>query len=147
MSERLAYLLRSLKTPRIAERLPATAERARAEQWPYDDVDAQTIVELLSAESADCRPIANRIQARAEIRQIAAAAALADDRWVRYRICYMIGHRRDRHRRQRGSAVPRRYNPSGQAARSPRHLTDPVLARSLARLGARPRSVQWSPPP
>lgn len=38
-------------------------------------------------------PIMNRIQARSDIREIAAAAAVADDRWVRYRICYMIGHR------------------------------------------------------
>jgi DNA replication protein DnaC len=34
--ERLPYLLRKLKAPRIGERLEATAERARAEEWPYE---------------------------------------------------------------------------------------------------------------
>jgi len=33
--DRLAYLLRALKAPRILERLHATAERARVEGWPY----------------------------------------------------------------------------------------------------------------
>src|SRR3954462_12960488 len=46
MSERLPYLLRSLKAPRIAERLEQTAERARAEQWPYE----QFLETLLEAE-------------------------------------------------------------------------------------------------
>src|SRR3954451_19570478 len=46
MSERLPYLLRSLKAPRIAERLSATAERARAESWPYE----QFLEALLEAE-------------------------------------------------------------------------------------------------
>jgi len=32
--DRLPYLPRALKTPRILERLPTTAERARAEGWP-----------------------------------------------------------------------------------------------------------------
>jgi DNA replication protein DnaC len=34
--ERLPYLTSKLKTPRIAERLGATAERAREEEWPYE---------------------------------------------------------------------------------------------------------------
>jgi hypothetical protein len=34
VGERLPYLLSALKAPRIAERLAATAERAREEQWP-----------------------------------------------------------------------------------------------------------------
>jgi hypothetical protein len=34
--ERLPYLLRSLKPPRILERLASTAERARADGWPYE---------------------------------------------------------------------------------------------------------------
>jgi hypothetical protein len=36
VGERLPYLLSALKAPRIAERLAATAERAREEQWPYE---------------------------------------------------------------------------------------------------------------
>jgi DNA replication protein DnaC len=36
IGERLPYLLSALKAPRIAERLAATAERAREEQWPYE---------------------------------------------------------------------------------------------------------------
>jgi len=34
--ERLPYLLSKLKAPRVLERLEQTAERARAESWPYE---------------------------------------------------------------------------------------------------------------
>jgi hypothetical protein len=34
IGDRLPYLLTSLKAPRIAERLTATADRAREEKWP-----------------------------------------------------------------------------------------------------------------
>jgi DNA replication protein DnaC len=44
--ERLPYLLYQLKTPRVAERLEQTAERARSEQWPYE----QFLEALLEAE-------------------------------------------------------------------------------------------------
>jgi DNA replication protein DnaC len=44
--ERLPYLLAKLKAPRVLERLVQTAERARAEQWPYE----QFLESLLEAE-------------------------------------------------------------------------------------------------
>jgi DNA replication protein DnaC len=44
--ERLPYLLAKLKTPRVLERLSTTAERARAEQWPYE----QFLEALMEAE-------------------------------------------------------------------------------------------------
>jgi hypothetical protein len=44
--ERLPYLLSQLKTPRVLERLEQTAERARAEEWPYE----QFLEALLEAE-------------------------------------------------------------------------------------------------
>jgi DNA replication protein DnaC len=44
--ERLPYLLGKLKAPRVLERLEQTAERARAEQWPYE----QFLESLLEAE-------------------------------------------------------------------------------------------------
>jgi len=44
--ERLPYLLGKLKTPRVLERLAQTAERARAERWPYE----QFLESLLEAE-------------------------------------------------------------------------------------------------
>jgi DNA replication protein DnaC len=44
--ERLPYLLGKLKAPRVLERLAQTAERARAEQWPYE----QFLESLLEAE-------------------------------------------------------------------------------------------------
>jgi DNA replication protein DnaC len=44
--ERLPYLLSKLKAPRVWERLEQTAERARAEQWPYE----QFLESLLEAE-------------------------------------------------------------------------------------------------
>src|SRR3970282_2203488 len=44
--ERLPYLLSKLKAPRVLERLEQTAERARAEQWPYE----QFLESLLEAE-------------------------------------------------------------------------------------------------
>jgi hypothetical protein len=40
------YLLAKLKAPRVLERLEQTAERARAEQWPYE----QFLEALLEAE-------------------------------------------------------------------------------------------------
>lgn len=43
---RLPYLLGKLKAPRVLERLHTTAERARAEQWPYE----QFLETLLEAE-------------------------------------------------------------------------------------------------
>jgi DNA replication protein DnaC len=36
VGERLPYLLSKLKAPRVLERLEQTAERARAEEWPYE---------------------------------------------------------------------------------------------------------------
>ena len=44
--ERLPYLLAKLRAPRVLERLEQTAERARAEQWPYE----QFLESLLEAE-------------------------------------------------------------------------------------------------
>jgi hypothetical protein len=44
--ERLPYLLGKLKAARVLERLAQTAERARAEQWPYE----QFLESLLEAE-------------------------------------------------------------------------------------------------
>ena len=44
--ERLPYLLAKLKAPRVLERLEQTAERARAESWPYE----QFLEALLEAE-------------------------------------------------------------------------------------------------
>jgi DNA replication protein DnaC len=46
IGERLPYLLHKLKAPRVLERLEQTAERARAEQWPYE----QFLEALLEAE-------------------------------------------------------------------------------------------------
>jgi hypothetical protein len=36
VGERLPYLRGKLKAPRVLQRLEQTAERARAEQWPYE---------------------------------------------------------------------------------------------------------------
>jgi len=46
LGERLPYLLSKLKAPRVLERLEQTAERARAESWPYE----QFLESLLEAE-------------------------------------------------------------------------------------------------
>ena len=46
VGERLPYLLSKLKAPRVLERLEQTAERARAERWPYE----QFLETLLEAE-------------------------------------------------------------------------------------------------
>jgi DNA replication protein DnaC len=56
MTDRLAYLLRSLKAPRIAERLGQTAERARAEQWPYEQfLEALLEAEVFAREASGAR--------------------------------------------------------------------------------------------
>jgi DNA replication protein DnaC len=46
VGERLPFLLSKMKAPRILERLEQTAERARSEQWPYE----QFLEALLEAE-------------------------------------------------------------------------------------------------
>jgi len=46
VGERLPYLLSKMKAPRVLERLAQTAERARAEEWPYE----QFLEALLEAE-------------------------------------------------------------------------------------------------
>ncbi len=46
VGERLPYLLAKLKAPRMLQRLEQTAERARSEQWPYE----QFLETLLEAE-------------------------------------------------------------------------------------------------
>ena len=46
VGERLPYLLKKLKAPRVLERLEQTAVRARAEGWPYE----QFLEALLEAE-------------------------------------------------------------------------------------------------
>jgi DNA replication protein DnaC len=59
--ERLPYLLGKLKAPRVLERLEATAARARAESWPYE----QFLEALLEAEvfARDASGARSRIRA------------------------------------------------------------------------------------
>jgi DNA replication protein DnaC len=54
--ERLPYLLRALKAPRILDRLQATAERARAEGWPYEQfLEALCDAEVFAREASGAR--------------------------------------------------------------------------------------------
>ncbi|MGH2887135.1 MAG: IS21-like element helper ATPase IstB, partial [Solirubrobacteraceae bacterium] len=54
--ERLPYLLYQLKTPRVLERLEQTAERARAEQWPYEQfLEALLEAEVFAREASGAR--------------------------------------------------------------------------------------------
>src|SRR6195952_752844 len=56
VGDRLPYLLTALKAPRIAERLSATAERARAEQWPYEQfLEALLEAEVFAREASGAR--------------------------------------------------------------------------------------------
>jgi DNA replication protein DnaC len=56
VGERLPYLLSSLKAPRIAERLAATAERAREEQWPYEQfLEVLCEAEVFAREASGAR--------------------------------------------------------------------------------------------
>ena len=53
---RLPYLLRALKAPRILERLASTAERARAEEWPYEQfLQALCEAEVFAREASGAR--------------------------------------------------------------------------------------------
>ncbi len=63
VGERLPYLLSKLKAPRVLERLEQTAERARSEQWPYE----QFLEALLEAEvfARDASGARQRIRAAA----------------------------------------------------------------------------------
>jgi DNA replication protein DnaC len=54
--ERLPYLLRALKAPRILDRLQATAERARTEGWPYEQfLEALCEAEVFAREASGAR--------------------------------------------------------------------------------------------
>jgi DNA replication protein DnaC len=54
--DRLPYLLRSLKAPRILERLHTTAERARAEGWPYEQfLETLCEAEVFAREASGAR--------------------------------------------------------------------------------------------
>jgi DNA replication protein DnaC len=56
VGERLPYLLAALKAPRIAERLAATAERAREEQWPYEQfLETLCEAEVFAREASGAR--------------------------------------------------------------------------------------------
>jgi DNA replication protein DnaC len=58
--ERLPYLLAKLKTPRMLERLPETAKRARAESWPYERfLEALCEAEVFARDASGAR---NRIR-------------------------------------------------------------------------------------
>src|SRR5215212_6143831 len=54
--DRLPYLLRTLKAPRNLERLASTAERARAESWPYEQfLEALCEAEVFAREASGAR--------------------------------------------------------------------------------------------
>jgi DNA replication protein DnaC len=54
--DRLPYLLRALKAPRILERLQSTAERARAEGWPYEQfLEVLCEAEVFAREASGAR--------------------------------------------------------------------------------------------
>src|ERR1700691_834499 len=56
VGERLPYLLSALKAPRIAERLAATAEPAREEQWPYEQfLETLCEAEVFAREASGAR--------------------------------------------------------------------------------------------
>ena len=63
IGERLPYLLAELKAPRVLERLEQTAERARAEGWPYEQfLEALLEAEVFAREASGAR---QRIRAAA----------------------------------------------------------------------------------
>lgn len=54
--DRLPYLLGKLKAPRMLERLEQTAERARAEEWPYERfLEALAEAEVFAREASGAR--------------------------------------------------------------------------------------------
>ena len=54
--DRLPYLLGKLKVPRMLERLERTAERARAEQWPYERfLEALAEAEVFARDASGAR--------------------------------------------------------------------------------------------
>jgi hypothetical protein len=56
VGERLPCLLSALKAPRIAERLAVTAERAREEQWPYEQfLETLCEAEVFAREASGAR--------------------------------------------------------------------------------------------
>jgi DNA replication protein DnaC len=56
VGERLPYLLRALKAPRILERLEETARRAREEKWPYEQfLEVLCEAEVFAREASGAR--------------------------------------------------------------------------------------------
>jgi DNA replication protein DnaC len=56
VGERRPYLLSALKAPRIAERLAATAQRAREEKWPYEQfLEVLCEAEVFAREASGAR--------------------------------------------------------------------------------------------
>jgi DNA replication protein DnaC len=56
VGERVPYLLSKLKPPRVRERLEQTAERARQEQWPYEQfLEALLEAEVFAREASGAR--------------------------------------------------------------------------------------------
>src|SRR4051812_15833406 len=54
--DRLPFLLRKLKAPRVLERLPETAARARDESWPYEQfLEALLEAEVFAREASGAR--------------------------------------------------------------------------------------------
>jgi hypothetical protein len=65
--DRLPYLLRALKAPRILERLQSTAERARAEGWPNEQfLEALCDAEVFAREASGAHPHPGRRLPRTE---------------------------------------------------------------------------------
>jgi hypothetical protein len=58
--------------------------------WPSGHVDAEMILDLLAADSPDIRPIQDRVKARADIREIAAALRMTSDTSLRKTLCYLL---------------------------------------------------------
>ena len=75
VGERLPYLLSKLKAPRVLERLEATAERARAEEWPYEQfLEALLEAEVFARDASGAR-------ARTRHAQFPARKTLEDFDW------------------------------------------------------------------
>jgi len=67
--ERLPYLLQKLKAPRVLERLDETAERARTEQWPYEQfLEALLEAEAFAREASGARQRVRAPSSRSERR-------------------------------------------------------------------------------
>ncbi len=131
----LAHLFRALKAPAAARALPKLADRARAEEWSYEQFAAA----LLKTET-DSRD-SHGGQARIKAARFPARKTLEE-----FDFAFQTSLRRDTRPAPRPARLPRRQR-ERRPARPARHRQDPPRDRARRSAPAWPATASRSAPP